>query len=365
MNSSGSERCWAEVDCAALRHNARLAQERIGPGTALLAVVKANGYGHGMVEVAQALREEAELFGVANLHEAMELRAGGIRHPILILGPSLPEERGAINNHGFIATVSSWEEACAFERNPAGVNFAIDTGMGRMGCWQDDAVAELEKISRIPDLNLHSVSTHLPVADEDAAFTKEELVRFEDLVKKMRARVPGPYRVHALLSAGILCFSEHKFDLVRAGLMLYGSSPVPSEQRFLQPVMALKSRVALLRDLPAGRSLSYGRTFTTSRPMRVATITAGYADGYRRSLSNREAAVLIGGRRCPVLGRVTMDLTMVDVSAVPEVNPGDEVVLIGKQGSEEILVAEVAERAGTVAWEIFTGIGSRVRRVYL
>ena len=176
---------------------------------------------------------------------------------------------------------------------------------------------------------------------------------------------PGSYRVHVLLSAGILCFSEHKFDLVRAGLMLYGSSPVPSEQRFLQPVMALKSRVALLRDLPAGRSLSYGRTFTTSRAMRVATISAGYADGYRRSLSGHEAAVLIGGQRCPVLGRVTMDLTMVDVSAVPGVKPGDEVVLIGKQGSEEILVAEVAERAGTVAWEIFTGIGSRVRRVYL
>jgi len=147
--------------------------------------------------------------------------------------------------------------------------------------------------------------------------------------------------------------------------MLYGSSPVPSQQRFLQPVMALKSRVALLSDLPTGRSLSYGRTFTTSRPMRVATIGAGYADGYRRSLSNREAAVLIGGRRCPVLGRVTMDLTMVDVSAVPGVKPGDEVVLIGKQGREVILVAEVAERAGTVAWEIFTGIGSRVRRVYL
>ena len=129
-----------------MRHNARVAQERIGPGTALLAVVKANGYGHGMVEVAQALRDEAELFGVANLHEAIELRAGGIGHPILILGPSLPEERAAINAHGFIATVSSCEEAHAFARNPAGVNFAIDTGMGRMGCWQDDAVAELEKI---------------------------------------------------------------------------------------------------------------------------------------------------------------------------------------------------------------------------
>ena len=365
MNSPGLERCWAEVNCAALRHNVRLARERIGTGTALLAVVKANGYGHGMVEVAQALREEAELFGVANLHEAMELRAGGIRHPILILGPPLPEEQAAINDHGFIATVSSCEDARAFARNPAGINFAIDTGMGRMGCWQDDALAELEKIARIPDLKLHSVSTHLPAADEDVAFTREELVRFEDVVREIRARIPGSYRVHVLLSAGILCFSEHKFDLVRAGLMLYGSSPVPSQQHFLKPVMALKSRVALLRDLPAGRSLSYGRTFTTSRPMRVATISAGYADGYPRSLSGREATVLVGGRRCPVLGRITMDLTMVDVSAVPGVKLGDEVVLIGKQDGEEILVAEVAELAGTIAWEILTGIGSRVPRVYL
>ena len=299
MNSLGSERCWAEVDCAALRHNARLARERIGPGDRAARGCEGEWLRpwHGRGRAGFARRGRAFRRGELARGDGAPRRW----YPAsdFILGPSLPEERGAINKHGFIATVSSWEEACAFERNPAGVNFAIDTGMGRMGCWQDDAVAELEKISRIPELKLHSVSTHLPVADEDAAFTKEELVRFEDIVKKMRARVPGPYRVHALLSAGILCFSEHKFDLVRAGLMLYGSSPVPSEQRFLQPVMALKSRVALLRDLPAGRSLSYGRTFTTSRPMRVATITAGYADGYRRSLSNREAAVLIGGRRCP------------------------------------------------------------------
>ncbi|HEX5175426.1 MAG TPA: alanine racemase [Chthoniobacteraceae bacterium] len=352
------------MDCAALRHNARLARERIGPRTALLAVVKANAYGHGMIEVAQALREEAELFGVANLHEAMDLRAGGIQHPILILGPSLPAEQAAINAHGFIATVSSYEEARAFAHDPAGINFEIDTGMGRLGCWQDDALAELEKISRIPGLKVHSVSTHLPVADEDAVFTREELIRFEDVVSRIRAGVPGAYRVHVLLSAGILYFPEHKYDLVRAGLMLYGSSPVPSQQHFLQPVMTFKSRVVLLRDLPAGRSLSYGRTFTTPQPMRVATIGAGYADGYPRSLSGSKAMVLVGGRRCPVLGRVTMDLTLVDVSAVPGVKLGDEAVLIGKQGGEEILVAEVAERAGTIAWEILTGIGSRVRRVY-
>ena len=365
MNSLGADRCWAEVDGTALLHNAGVARERIGPAAALLAVVKANAYGHGMVEVADALRTEAELFGVANLHEALELRASGIAHPILILGPALPEERVAICEHGFIASVSNLEEARAFTGNPAGVNFAIDTGMGRMGCWQDEAVAELEKILQVSGLRLHSVSTHLPVADEDAAFTESELASFQELVRQMRQRVPGSYRVHALLSAGILSFARHRFDMVRAGLMLYGCSPLPNDQRFLRPALSLKSRVALLRDLPAGRSVSYGRTFTTARPLRVATLSAGYADGYPRSLSNRDASVLIGGRRCPILGRITMDLMMADVTALPDVQLGDEVVLIGKQGDEEILVAEIADRAGTIPWEIFTGIGSRVRRVYL
>jgi alanine racemase len=365
MNSLGTDRIWAEVDLVALRHNAQVARDRIGPQSALLAVVKADGYGHGMVEIARALRDSAELFGVADLQEALTLREGGISHPILILGPALPEERATINEHGFIASVSSLAEAQAFARNSAGVNFAIDTGMGRMGCWQDDAIAEFEKIARRPHLTLHSVSTHLPVSDEDVVFTEKELVEFESLVRQMRLRVPGAYKVHVLLSAGILGFSQHRFDIVRPGLMLYGSSPLPGEQKFLRPVMTLKTRVALLSDLPADRSVSYGRTFVTSQPMRVATISCGYADGYPRSISNRDGTVLISGKRCPVLGRVTMDLTMVDVTAVPEVRLGDDVVLIGKQGAEEILAAEVAERAGTIAWEIFTGIGSRVRRVYL
>jgi alanine racemase len=365
MDSLGGERCWAEIDLAAVRHNARVARERVGASTELLAVVKANGYGHGMIEIARSLREEADLFGVANLHEALELRAGGISHPILILGPALPEERAAIIAQQFIPSVSSFEEACAFEGNLAGVNFAIDTGMGRMGRWQDEAIAELEKVVRLTNPALHSVSTHLPVADEDETFTEQQLAQFERFVSQIRARIPGPYKVHVLLSAGILGFSKYDFEMVRAGLMLYGSSPLPSAQKFLRPALALKTRIALVRDFPAGRSISYGRTFITPRPMRVATISVGYADGYPRSISSRDAMVLIGGRRCPVLGRITMDLTMVDVMSVPEAQPGDEVVLIGKQGSEEILAAELAKRAGTIAWEIFTRIGSRVRRVYL
>jgi alanine racemase len=363
MSSLGKERCWAEINRAALLHNARLARERAGAG--LIAIVKANGYGHGIIEVARALRSEVELLGVANLAEAEELRAGGLTEPILILGPALPEERAAISAAGFIVTVSNLEEAQGFAANPTTVNFAIDTGMGRMGCWHEDAIAVLEKVSSLPNLRLHSISTHLPVADDDASFTETQLTQFAEFVRQARRRVPGSYQVHALLSAGILAFGHHRFELVRAGLMLYGCSPLPAEQKFLQPVMALKSRVVLLRDLPAGRGISYGRTFTTSRPTRVATISAGYADGYPRALSNRGASVLIGGRRCPVLGRITMDLILVDVTELPKVELGDEVVLIGRQGDEEIFVAEVAERASTITWEIFTGIGSRVRRVYL
>lgn len=363
MDSLGKERCWAEIDLAAVRHNARVARER--SGAALLAVVKANAYGHGMIEIARALRDEADLFGVANLHEATDLQESGIRQPILLLGPALPAERAAIDARGFIPSVSSVEEARAFAGNRSGINFVVDTGMGRMGCWQEEALTELEKVSQIPGLKLHSVSTHLPVADEDEKFTRQELAEFAELVRQMRARVSAKFKVHALLSAGVLGFAGEAFEIVRAGLMLYGSSPLPERQALLQPVLSLKTHVVLRRDLPAGRTVSYGRTFTTPRPMRVATISVGYADGFPRSLAGNDAAVLIGGKRCPVLGRITMDLTMADVSAVPEVQLGDEVVLIGRQGEEEILAAEMAARAGTVAWEIFTGIGSRVRRVYL
>jgi alanine racemase len=171
--------------------------------------------------------------------------------------------------------------------------------------------------------------------------------------------------IHALPSAGVLAFAGSAYDIVRAGLMLYGISPLPEEQALLRPALTLKAHVVLLRDVAAGRSISYGRTFVTPKPMRVATLSVGYADGLPRALSNRGATVLIGGRRCALLGRVTMDLVMVDVSEVPEVNVGDEAVLIGRQGDEEILATEVAQRAGTIAWEIFTGIGSRVARVYV
>ena len=363
-----SSRCWAEINRSALLHNAAIARERVGNSASLLAVIKANGYGHGLTQMAETLAPVAQLFGVANLEEAREARSVSA-HPIVILGPALPDERARICELGFIPSVSSYEEALEFDRaagsTSVAINFVLDTGMGRMGAVQSEAVANLRKVSSLDGVTLHSISTHLPAADEDADFTTGQLQQFSELVRQIRREIPGDYKVHALLSAGILAHSEQPFDIVRAGLMLYGISPLPEFQKILRPAMALKSRVVLLRNVDSGTSVSYGRTFITSRPSRLATIGAGYADGYSRSLSNRDASVLIGGKRCPVLGRVTMDLIVADVTDLPDVGVGDEVVLIGGQGHQEILASDLAARAGTIAWEVFTGIGSRVRRVYL
>jgi alanine racemase len=381
-------RCWAEIDRSALRHNASVVHERIGPAQ-LLAVVKANGYGHGMVGVAEALANDAQLFGVANLEEAVTLRET-FDHPIIILGPALPEERSTIAQRGFIPSVSALQEAEDFNRlasdphlNPlpqgeadakrlgegnavkVAVNFKVDTGMGRMGAPESEALGIFKKVSALPNLKIHSVSTHLPVSDEDAEYTRDELLRFGRLVKQFRTEVPGDYKVHVLQSAGLLAFADPTFDIVRAGLMLYGISPLPEFEKLLKPVMTWKTRIALVRDMPKGSSISYGRTFITPRRMRVATLSAGYADGYPRHLSNREASVLVRGQRCGLLGRVTMDLMMIDVSQIEDVDVGEEVVLMGRQNDQEVSATELAVRADTITWEITTRIGSRVRRVYV
>jgi alanine racemase len=361
-------RCWAEIDLAALRHNAGIARQRAGAGVDLLAVIKANGYGHGLTAVAKALTNDAQLFGVANLEEAIETR-GAVANPVLILGPALPSERSGIVEHQFIPSISSFAEAQEFNRiardTPVAVDLKVDTGMGRMGAAETVAIDEVKKIAALNNLALHSISTHLPSGDEDVPFTRDQLSRFRVLVRQIRGAVPGSYKIHASPSAGILGYSNEGFDIVRAGLLLYGISPAPEFQDELRPALALKSRVVLVRDLPAGHSISYGRTFITQRPTRVATLGIGYADGYPRAVSNRDAAVLIHGRRCAILGRITMDLTMVDVTEAGNVSLGDEAVLLGKQDGAEITVREVAELAGTIPWEVFTGIGSRVARVYL
>ena len=358
-------RCWAEIDRVAFRHNAAVARERIG-GADMLAVVKANAYGHGMIGVAEALAKEVQLFGVANLEEAIALRAAGLAHPTIILGPALPNERAAIVEREFIPSISALEEAEAFARiGPVAINFKVDTGMGRMGVPEAESLSVFTKVSSLANIRVHSISTHMPVSNEDENFTRDQLARFRKVVGKFRAEVPGDYKAHVLQSAGTLAFNENAYEIVRAGIMLYGISPLPEYQRLLKPTMTWKTRIALIRDMPADHGISYGRTFITPRPMRVATLSAGYADGYPRHLSNRDASMLVRGKRCPLLGRVTMDLMVIDVSDLPEATVGDEVVLMGRQGDEEIPASELADRAGTIHWEITTRIGSRVRRVYV
>ncbi len=317
-----------------MRHNAAVVRARIGSAE-ILAVVKANGYGHGMIGVAQALADDAQLFGVANLEEAITLRAA-LPHPIMILGPATPEERAGIAAGAFIASVSTFEEAQEFDRaagaSPISINFVVDTGMGRMGTMETKASDVFKKILTLPNIRIQSISSHLPVSDEDPEYTRDELARFGQLVRQIRSEFPGEYKVHVLPSAGVLMFNDPAFDIVRAGLMLYGISPLPEFERELKPVLTWKTRIGLIREMPKGSSISYGRTFITPRMMRVATLTAGYADGYPRHLSNRDAVVLVHGQRCALLGRVTMDLMMIDVTDVSAAQVGDEVVLLGRQG---------------------------------
>ena len=357
-------RCWAEVDHAALRHNAAAIRQAIGESPGIIAVVKADGYGHGGPEIAKTLSPYAAQFGVATLSEARAVREAVADKDILILSPCLPGEREEVVREGFIPVISSTAEAKAYAHlakdKPVRVHLCIDTGMGRIGVWQDDAIKTAQELAAIDSIEVESVSTHLPSADSDPDFTAQELAAWDKLVAQLRPILPTA-RFHALNSASSLERPQHAADRVRPGLALYGISPLPAFQKLLKPVMTLKTRITLVRDVGPGRGISYGRDFITEKPMRIATLAMGYADGYPRQTSNRGAQVLVRGRRCPILGRITMDQFMVDITDLPrDIAPGEEVVLFGKQDDEEITVNEVAAWAGTITWDILTRLGKRV-----
>ncbi len=359
-----SHRCRAEIDHDALRHNAAAIRNAIGTQPGIIAVIKADGYGHGGPEVAKTLAPFAEQFGVATLCEARAVRAVVADKDILLLSPCLPVEREEVVREGFIPVVSSAAETKAYahlaQGKPVRMHLCIDTGMGRIGVWQDDAIKTAQEIAAIAGIEVESISTHLPVADSDPDFTAQELTAWDQLVAQMRPILPKA-TFHALNSAASLERPEHAADRVRPGLALYGISPLPAFQKLLQPVMTLKTGITLVRDVGPGRGISYGRDFITAQPMRIATLAMGYADGYPRQTSNQGAQVLIRGKRCTILGRITMDHFMVDVTDLPrDVAPGEEVVLFGKQGDEEITVGEVAAWAGTITWDVLTRLGKRV-----
>jgi alanine racemase len=363
-----SFRCWAEINVEAMRANLRAIRSMVPHGVRLVVIVKADAYGHGLPEVASGLDRDVDLFGVASLSEARTIRSAGARTPVLILGPALPEERQTILDEAFIPTVSSVEEAigyaaCVRPGETVPIHFVIDTGMGRIGSSEEEAPASICAICAISQLRVAALSSHLPVADEDENYTARQLERFRAIAARL---LPEQQPVAILNSAGVMRFGQGATsgDLVRVGLSVYGISPLSEFQARLRPAMTLKTRVVLVRSLGAGRSISYGRTFVTPGPMKVATLCAGYGDGFSRHLSGRETDVLIAGRRCRLLGRVTMDQVMVDVSDLEQVALGDEAVLIGRQGDQEVLASELASKAGTIAWEIFTGITKRVVRIY-
>lgn len=357
-------RCRAEVDHAALRHNAAAIRRAVGEKPGIIAVVKADGYGHGGPEVAQTLSPLVEQFGVASLGEAREVRAAVADKDIFILSPCLPNERAEVAREGFIPVVSDTAEAGAYAEHgqgkPVRIHLAIDTGMGRIGVWQDDAIKTAREIAAIGGIEVESVSTHLPVADSDENFTAKELAGWDKLVAQLRLILPKA-KFHALNSAASLAHPGYAADRVRPGLALYGISPLPVFQKLLRPAMTLTTFITLVRDVGPGRGISYGRDFVTEKPMRIATLAMGYADGYPRQTSNKGAQVLVRGQRCPILGRITMDQFMVDVTDLArDVAPGEEVVLFGKQGDEEITVGEVAAWAGTITWDVLTRLGKRV-----
>lgn len=357
-------RAWAEVDLAALKRN--LAVARAAAGGELMAVVKAGAYGHGLEEVVKALADEnLAFFGVANVGEARRIRQTGVATRLYLLGATWAGEREEIVASGWTPCLSTREEAEHFNRlaRAAGkilkVHLAVDTGMGRGGFLQAELPEIMGTLEGLTHLEIEGVGSHLPSADEDEEFTRGQIACYHASLETLGGAARFRWR-HLLNSAGLLAYDRDLCNLARPGLMLYGVSPLAGYQDQLATVMTLKARVTLVRTLPAGHGVSYGRQFVTTTPTRVATIGIGYGDGYPRHVSGQGAQVYLNGRRCAILGRVTMDQLMVDVTGAGEVREGDEVEMFGAH----IPVTEIAAMAGTIVWEIFTGITPRVVRCY-
>lgn len=342
-----------------------------------MAVVKANGYGHGSVEVARcALDNSAEMLGVARIHEAILLRNEGIDAPILIFGYTPPPFYEEILKFDLSQTVYSFQAAeslSAFAESnnrKIKVHIKIDTGMGRLGIMPDSgsAVREVESIVRLPYLEPEGIFTHFSMADSaDKSFSIRQFEIFMEFINKLKGKGIEFNLKHAANSAGIIDMPETHLDMVRAGIAMYGLYPsdeVKKEKAFLIPAMAVKSMIIHLKNVPAGFKVSYSATYETKKPTIIATVPVGYADGYSRLLSSR-GYMLVGGEKAPIAGRVCMDLTMLDVGDIGGIKLGDEVVVLGKQKDSEIKADEIASLTGTINYEIVSSLTERVRRVYI
>lgn len=367
-------RAWVEIDLTALDRNVGRIQAALPKGMRYVAVVKANAYGHGMPEVvSRLLQAGVDSFAVANVEEAARLREIGPEAEILVLSPALPEEWPHALSLGLDLTLSSTSEAgelgaLAAQRGlRARVHLKVDTGMGRAGVWYSEAPATLAAVRAHPALHLRGLYTHFANADGDPSFTAEQRRRFLDVLK----RVPEPERaqllVHADNSSALDSFApDTPFNAVRVGLLQYGLQPHLGS--FLaslkpEPMLGFHARVVLVKSLPAGTGLSYGSTYHLKRDSRVAIVAAGYGDGLPTAASNR-GQILIQGKRCPILGRVTMDQTLVDVTDLPEVKAGEVATLLGAQMTDRITVNEFCVWSDCIPWEALCSLTQRVRRVY-
>ncbi len=361
------------VDLNALVWNFRQIRDRVGPQVKVLSMVKANGYGHGAPAIAKALAEEGtEAFGVATLEEGVELRQAGIRVPILVLAGAYPDQLDQFFDNSLIPVIHALEslkelDLAVYRREKTlTVHLKIDTGMGRLGLLAAEVDCWLPFIKKLKALKIEGVFSHFSHAESVAGtYTQEQLQLFRKVVERLRAEGLTPVLVHLANSAATITLPAAYFDMVRPGLMLYGIYPSPAmaTQICLKPVLSWKTRILQLKKVPTGSSISYGQTFVTTRESRIATLPLGYADGYPRLLSNR-GEVLVNGKRAPVAGRVCMDLTMIDVTDIEKVQPGDEVVLLGRQGDAEISADEMAAWANTISYEILTSISNRVPRIH-
>lgn len=364
---------WIEVDLSAIEQNTRSIQRFVGQRVAVMSIVKADAYGHGLVPVSMAaLRGGASSLGVALLEEALAIRAAGVDKPILVLGCGLPEQAPEIVHANLAQVVASREMAAALSREAvrqaatAKVHVKIDTGMGRIGVGWEEGADAVRSLAGLPGLELSGILTHFSTADEsDRGFAYEQLSRFGKVLDELAGKDALPACRHAANSAGITFLPESHYDLVRPGLLTYGipasTEPAPLG---LTPALSLKARLAQVKAVKASEGISYGRSHITRRPSTVAIVPFGYGDGFSRSHSNR-CRVIVHGQLVPVVGRVCMDQFMVDVTDVADVHTGDEAVILGRQGSSTITAWDLAASMQSVPHEVLSALGARLPRVYI
>ncbi|MDR0977455.1 MAG: alanine racemase [Endomicrobium sp.] len=363
---------WVEIDKSDFHFNLKKIKEYIAKDTKIMAVVKSNAYGHGGAVLAKEAQSAGlQWLAVSSVEEGIELRAAGIDVDILILDNIFPFENFQVAvAHSLTPTISTMSglmrlEDLAVKLNKR-INFhlQIDTGMGRIGAVPENAYSILQKIAQIHEVCMTGMYTHFAVADTDPVFTKMQIDVFTKIVKFAKVNLGLKFIAHLANSAALFKYKRSHFDMVRPGISLYGLDPFKHSDKFLKlkPVLSWKTKIAFLKKVSAGFCISYGRTFVTSKTSVIATLPVGYADGLNRLLSNK-GDVLVGGKRCPIVGRITMDMTMVDVTDVKGVSLGDEAVIIGTQGSEQIKVDELANIQDTINYEITCSISSRVPRI--